>query len=219
MKKFLIISICVICVLAIAFFALYIILRSTPNDPNWPPPAAKPVIYLYPEEQTDITVNIDFDGELLCTYPLYNNGWNVTAFPDGKIIDKADGSEYSYLFWEGSSDKDYSIDEGFVVPGNETESFLKDKLSYMGLLPKEYNEFIVYWLPMLKDNKYNLISFVGDEYTEKAKLNIIPEPDSILRVFMVYKPLDNDIEIKEQELNHFNRQGFSVIEWGGCKLD
>lgn len=59
----------------------------------------KPVIYLYPTEPTDISVNIDFPdgGKFTCTYPDYGNGWNVTAYPDGTVINKRDGLEYSYL--------------------------------------------------------------------------------------------------------------------------
>ena len=36
------------------------------------------------------------------TYPTYNDGWEVTAYPDGRLINKADGTEH-YLFWEGGA--------------------------------------------------------------------------------------------------------------------
>ena len=38
--------------------------------------AAKPVIYLYPEEETAVTVKLDYAGALTCTYPAYGNGWD-----------------------------------------------------------------------------------------------------------------------------------------------
>ena len=38
----------------------------------------------------------------------------------------------------------------------------------MGLTPKEYNEFIVYWAPLLQNNPYNLISFQAKNYEELA---------------------------------------------------
>ena len=45
--------------------------------------------------------------------------------------------------------------EGFVVKGSESAEFLRETLSQMGLTPKEYNEFIVYWAPKSsKDNPY-----------------------------------------------------------------
>ena len=47
----------------------------------------KPVIYLYPEETTEVTVKLDFKGKLTSTYPAYENGWKVTAQPDGTLTD------------------------------------------------------------------------------------------------------------------------------------
>lgn len=177
----------------------------------------KPVIYLYPTQKTDISVNLKLDGKITCTYPEINKGWNVTAYPDGKIINKADGKEYSYLYWEGESNTKYDMSKGFVVKGDDTAGFLQEKLSYMGLTPREYNEFIVYWLPQMQNNKYNLITFQGKAYTDSAKLEISPKPDSMLRVFMAYKPLNKSIDIEEQKLETFERKGFTVVEWGGCE--
>ena len=89
----------------------------------------------------------------------------------------------------------------------------------MGLTPKEYNEFIVYWLPILQENKYNLITFAGKDYEALAKLTINPEPDSILRIMMLYKPLEEPVEIEEQKLEPFTRSGFTVVEWGGTQVE
>ncbi len=183
------------------------------------PEPDKPVIYLYPEEETDVNVKLDFNGELTFTYPEYpeNTGWNVTAMPDGILYDE-NGLEYSYLFWEGKSNVQYDMSEGFVVKGEDTVEFLQEKLAYMGLTPKEYNEFIVYWTPRMQNNKYNLISFQSDVYTDNAVLEVTPKPDSMLRVFMAFKPLDEYVEIPEQKLETFERKGFAVVEWGGAEM-
>ncbi len=174
---------------------------------------AKPVIYLYPEDILEINVTLEYGGTLTYTYPTYNDGWTVLADPNGKILHN--GDEYSYLFWEGASDVSYDMSSGFVVAGDDTEQFLREKLEYMGLLPHEYNEFIVYWVPLMINNEYNLISFQDSVYTENAKLEITPQPDSILRIFMAYKPLDSFFEIEQQQLATFERDGFTVVEWGG----
>ncbi|MDA3846773.1 MAG: hypothetical protein PF505_09585, partial [Vallitaleaceae bacterium] len=121
-------------------------------------------------------------------------------------------------FWEGITDKEWDIKEGFVVSKSDLITFLQDKLEYIGLTPAEYNEFIVYWLPKLGDNEYTLIYFASEEYVEIAKLIIEPEPESVLRVFMVAKAMDRYIEIPEQELDTFEREGFTVIEWGGTLI-
>lgn len=194
--------------------------QSTPKPTATIPIAApeKPVIYLYPTQELDVKVELDLDGTLDCTYPDYGDGWSVTAYPDGTVINRADGREYSYLYWEGTQNTTFDLSEGFVVKGANTASFLQDKLAYMGLTPKEYNEFIVYWLPQMQNNAYNLITFQGDAYTDSAKLKITPEPDSLLRVFMAYKALDEEIELPEQSLTEFQRTGFAVVEWGGCEI-
>ena len=174
----------------------------------------KPVIYLYPEKEQEVNVKLDLDGKFTFTYPEYNNGWNVTAKPDGTII--SDGKEYSYLFWEGlmpTFKPDFK--EGFVVKGSDSAEFLRETLSQMGLTPKEYNEFIVYWAPKLQENEYNKIYFAEDDYTDEAKLEINPKPESILRVFMVYEKADENTVLPKQEIKPFERIGFTVVEWGG----
>lgn len=188
------------------------------------PMPLKPVIYLYPTSSIDVNVKLSYDGGLI-TYPRYDDvkGWNVTANPDGTLKNKADNKEYSYLFWEGIPNKEseYDMNTGFVVKGKDIDSFLQDKLAKLGLTPKEYNEFIVFWYPKLMNNKYNIIHFATKgEYDDKAKLSISPKPDSVLRVFMVAKGVNDisNLKVKEQEIKPFVRNGFTVVEWGGTEL-
>ena len=178
---------------------------------------SKPVIYLYPESETEVTVRLEYKGRLTCTYPAPDpdGAWHVTARPDGTLTDKQ-GREYSYLFWEGASDETHpDFSRGFVVRGSDTAAFLREKLAYMGLTPREYNEFIVYWLPRMQDNPWNLIAFQGKNYTDSAPLTVTPRPDSVLRVFMAYRPLAAPIVVPPQELTPFVRRGFTLVEWGG----
>lgn len=179
---------------------------------------AKPVIYLYPEETTEVNVTLDVDGELLSTWPAYENGWTVTARPDGTLTD-VDGNEYSYLFWDAQNDIEWDFSTGFCVAGEDTGAFLRQTLSSMGLTPKEYNEFIVYWLPLMERNPYNLISFQGELYEESAGLSITPKPDSMLRVFMAWKAAEKPVDIPAQTFEPFEREGFTVVEWGGCQAE
>jgi hypothetical protein len=181
----------------------------------------KPVIYLYPEVKTQINVKINYRPGFSVTYPAYRNGWRVTANPQGRLIDSFDGKEYSYLYWEGNPDPDtnYDLSTGFVVKGEDIANFLQDKLSKMGLTPKEYNEFIVYWYPKMKHNLYNLIHFASPaEYFDRVVLEVSPPPEAILRVFMVFKPLNKFLEIQPQTIKPFKRGGFTVVEWGGSQL-
>lgn len=183
----------------------------------------KPVIYLYPPKPTKVNVQLDFNGKLMTTYPKYDDkeGWNVLAQPDGTLTNLADNQQYSYLFWDGYANVPISdFSTGFLVQGKDTKAFLQQTLSKLGLTPKEYNEMIVYWLPWMEHHPYNLIHFANKQYTDNAKLTITPAPDSMLRVFMSFKELKEPKTLKPQTLDFsFQRQGFSVIEWGGAEQD
>lgn len=177
----------------------------------------KPVIYLYPKEETPVSVKLDLDGKLTCTYPSYGEGWQVTASPDGTLKDQA-GQTYSYLYWEGQTHAQWDMSRGFCVKGEDTAAFLEDALEKLGLTRREANEFIVYWLPLMESNPYNVISFQEDAYTQAAKLDIEPKPDTLIRVFMAYKPSDCFVELEEQELIASEREGFTAVEWGGTEI-
>ena len=177
----------------------------------------KPVIYLYPETETRVTVKLDLSGELTCAYPAYDGGWTVTAAPDGTLTDEH-GRTYNYLYWEGEVANGFDFSKGFCVAGSDTAAFLEDALDRLGLTRREANEFLVYWLPRMQDNPYNLIAFQQEAYTESAKLTVSPQPDSVLRVFMAWKPLARPVDVPAQILPGFERRGFTLVEWGGAEV-
>ena len=179
--------------------------------------AAKPVIYLYPEETTQVEVALDYDGQLAHTYPAYRDGWQVTAQPDGTLTDET-GRAYYCLFWEGEGRWEYDFSRGFCVAGTDTAAFLEDALARLGLTDQEAQEFIIYWLPKMEGNRYNLIAFQGEAYTDHARLTVTPEPDTLLRVFMAWKPVEEPVDLPAQELAAPERTGFTVVEWGGVEL-
>ncbi|HEY1039846.1 MAG TPA: hypothetical protein VGF30_10600 [Bacteroidia bacterium] len=185
--------------------------------------ADKPVIYLYPTKETNVSVKLDLEEKMLFTYPQYNNGWNVTANPGGNLTQN--GKTYSYLFWEGKTEikkADVNYKEGFVVSSESLLAFFEEKLTKMGLSSKEQQDFITYWVPrMSKVNKHYIHFLFNNEFDKYAHLTISPKPDNTFRVFMIWDPLEEDKEIivKEQQLQSINRTGFSVVEWGGTEVN
>lgn len=180
--------------------------------------SAKPVIYLYPQEEEQVTVALAYDGTLTSVYPaLQDGGWTVTARPDGTLID-GDGREYYCLFWEGTCRWDYDFSRGFCVAGEDTAVFLEEALAALGLTDREADEFIIYWLPRMEGNAYNLIAFQGADYTDHARLTVSPQPDTMLRVFMAWKALPEPVEIPAQTLTAPAREGFTLVEWGGAEV-
>ena len=176
---------------------------------------AKPVLYLYPKEKTDVTVSFAHSNLLTTTYPKFVNEWKVTANPNGDLYDK-DGKYYYGLYWEETLVHPVSFDEGFYVTKDDAIKFLEEKLSYIGLNDRERNEFIMYWLPILEKNGKSLVYFELTEERESVnKINITPKPDSLLRIVMHVKKVDSKVNIKEEKLTKFNRKGFAAVEWGG----
>ena len=178
----------------------------------------KPVIYLYPEEPMDISVqiNIKENNNFTVVYPKFNeknNTWNVHANPNGEITIK--NKTYPYLFWEAESFLIEEINEGFIVKDEDAEIFLEEKLKILGLNEKESTDFITFWLPVLYENKLSLCNFQSKFYFENFDLNINPKPDTLLRIFILIKKLNTPIYFKEQKLESIGRKGFTVVEWGG----
>ena len=180
---------------------------------------AKPVIYFYPERPTVCSAKVTLDGMLTCTYPAHGaDGWkNFTAHPDGTLV-FPDGKEYYALYWEGEQNAQWDFSQGYCVPGADTAAFLEWALAQQGLTAREANEFIIYWLPRMQDNPYNVISFQTTAYTDSAALEITPAPDSLIRVFMAYYPTDTQVDIEPQAFESVAREGFTVVEWGGSQV-
>lgn len=187
---------------------------------EWGAMACKPVVYLYPETEMSCSVKLDLQGKLTCTYPDYGrDGWrDFVASPDGTLT-FADGRQFYCLYWEGALNAKWDFSQGYCVKGSETASFLADTLLRMGLTFREANEFIVYWLPLMQDNPYNVITFQGEAYEQAAQLKIDPKPDSVLRIFMAWRPSLSPVAIEAPTLVPFERKGFTVVEWGGAKVN
>ncbi len=178
----------------------------------------KPVIYLYPK--TDTTVNVRFADEmaLSASEPRYGNSWKVLAKPNGQLTDLKTSLTYPNLYWEGASINQLpQKDKGFLVKKEDIKNFLETSLKQFGLNTQEKQDFIDFWLPKLQEKPFYKISFyTTDEINTAIPLNINPRPDTIFRILMKYQGLNKPVSINPQVLpKPFNRDGFTVVEWGG----
>ena len=177
----------------------------------------KPVIYLYPETETNIDIELNVVGELSFTYPEYNDGWSVTADSLGNITNN--GETFNYLFWEGDHEFDGSkVDrnQGVIIEQSELVAYLEGALTKFGFTSTERANFITYWFPNMKDvtNLYIYFLFNGacDEFTT---LNISPEPSQTANFYMLWADSGNDLNkigLLPQEIPTFKRDGFTVLE-------
>ncbi|HSI21015.1 MAG TPA: hypothetical protein VLA04_04955 [Verrucomicrobiae bacterium] len=174
----------------------------------------KPVVYLYPTETTPVSVKVG--ANVTVSEPAYNNGWNVTAHPNGTLV-MGNGAEYPNLFWEGTGHGSYpEITKGFVVKTANIEATLRDHLKQLGLNAQETADFLEFWMPEMPTTPYTRVSWLNTrEMDELAPLTVSPKPDTSIRVFLDYEGLEVPIALPAQKLSAVPRHGFTLVEWGG----
>ncbi|MFT5778135.1 MAG: hypothetical protein ACI837_001091 [Crocinitomicaceae bacterium] len=183
------------------------------------PPAMvwKPVIYLYPEEETNVEVTMNIKGKDAFLYPAYDENWKFTAHPNGDLV--FGDNTYNYLFWEANATNSIQLDrnqDGFLVKREEVVSFLENKLTEANLTSKEKADFITFWGPKMTQNDLNFVHFVFNESCEQyADIAIDPVPKSVYRIYILFAPASESFNVNPQKMIAANRDGFHVIEWGG----
>lgn len=176
----------------------------------------KPVIYLYPQSTTRISVQLDPKGGFSASDPPYNKGWNIIAAPDSRLTEMKSGKIYPYLFWEGRGGMYKSPKNGFIVKQSNVHDFLVEKLGLLGLNGKETSDFIEFWEPRMHDSPYYFVGFHGNRIMDElAPLKIEPKPDTVIRILMDFLPLVEPIPVQEPIIKTPIRSGFTVVEWGG----
>ena len=162
-------------------------------------------------------VEVEPKGPFTLTIPEYSQkGWDVIAHPNGEI--NYNNTTLPYLYWEASLPDRLLTEpkEGYVVTYNELDDLFAKVLPQMGLNNKEQTEFSEYWLRALPKANYYFVGVMPEGEIDKlAPLKVEPQPDSVLRVTLFFKALDEKVAVNEPKLSGFTREGFVVTEWGG----
>ncbi|GEM_PF-1522187 len=191
--------------------------QEEPPSVGWVSPYCKPAIYLYPPEKTHVSVKISPNGRLSHTDPTYpQQGWDVTAYPDGKI-DYANKS-YNYLYYEAEIPDEFITlpQAGFIVPYRDISTFLTGLLPKLGLNQKETGQFTQYWEKALPESPYYIVKIVSPtNISVVSPLSINPVPQTVIRVTLHFEAVDNPVQISEPQIQPVQRSGFTVVEWGG----
>ncbi|MFH0927975.1 MAG: hypothetical protein V1821_00710 [bacterium] len=174
----------------------------------------KPVIYLYPEKTSSVSVRLPSFVKITKSEPAYNRGWNVSAEPDGTLTDKS-GATYGSLYWDGVGVGYETPKTGFIVKDGEVEKFFDVTLPRYGLNQKEAREFKDFWLPVVTGAPYYRVSFLTEEWSKAVPLNVSPRPQTQIRILMDWKKLGAPVSIPEPNIVTPKREGFTLVEWGG----
>lgn len=180
----------------------------------------KPVIYLQSPVKLDFSLQVDPTNDFTFTYPVYNNQWKGTLYPNGEV--EIQGQKYPYLFWDskqhfnpGKHSNGYRISKPEVIP------FLEKQLSNAGLTSTEKTDFITYWGPRLTRYETVFIQFfLQEDCTRFASIHCDPKPEAVNRLYIGFSEWNETLTpfIHSIDLPAFKREGFNILEWGGFEL-
>lgn len=175
----------------------------------------KPNIYLYPTENTILSVSLTFpaSGRITASIPDYRKGWLVSVETNGIINNK-----YEYLFYESEQPDVWQTTEGWIINVADLEQFFTENLLKYGFIGREIQDFTDYWIPKLKGYEYYEIYPQGKKIIDSViALEITKTPDSVLRLFYLIRGTSsatNDEITSPADNTPFIRNGFCVTEWG-----
>jgi len=191
------------------------------------------MVYNY-EENEELTISLNLANpkdRFLSLYPVpreskkNNVTWNL-VFKGNETLQFAENHKlYPYLFWESCDNNNVIVLKEFVcVRNEEVEEKLDAILESKGLNYKERCDMITYWLAELKASEFVKIGFLDEKlYNQYFPLEVTPLPKNMLRVFMLFE----NCEFEEKstvlsgrflENKQFNRNGPTIIEWGGMNM-
>ena len=178
----------------------------------------KPVIYLYPQKESQVKVQVD--AKITKSEPTYpSQGWLVTAKPNGELTYQ--NQSYPYLFWEGLGNGFYPDyrDQGTLVSQKDLIPTIYKQLSQLGLNQKESVDFMEFWQPRLPKSPYVRLTWLNTQDMNRlAPLSVEPKPDTAIRIFLEFEALKKPVTLKPQKLTAPARNGFTLIEWGGLLI-
>jgi len=167
------------------------------------------------------------DGELSDLQTQYTNCdiFNSPHAGSEYAKEACDKNIYPYLYWSGNRiGAQYpKLENGWIVEKKDLNNFLNAKLDEIGFNQKEKSDMLEYWTPYLnkKQGNYFRISFLQTrDMNQLAPMQITPTPNKVFRIFLDWDNYNSkpNTDIKPQILDRLtNRDGFTVVEWGGLK--
>ncbi|MDG5813966.1 hypothetical protein QA601_02665 [Chitinispirillales bacterium ANBcel5] len=169
-----------------------------------------PNVYLYPTETTDISVTLSFPlgGEVVTSDPEYGNGWDVIIDTLGMIDDTI-----PFLFYEASLMGPFNYDKAWIISESNLEQELRSLMEARAFVGREIDDFIDYWMPVLGGAAPYFIVYPQD-INALIEIDITPRPQSVHREMWLISSLNEPIDIPEPEPILFDRDGFTMMEWG-----
>lgn len=182
---------------------------------------SKPVIYLYPTKDTEVSVKVTIPGiitESIPEYPVATGWQHIFAHSNGTFVYQ--GNIYSELFYETQQNRVSPPTNGFIVSRDDVTKTLRMITTKLGFLPAEQTEFLNYWVTRLTSLKteYVFISLFNPQEKQAIdQVTIAPTPDTFLQYIFYFKGTKAWYPVEPLSLPSVvaQRNGFTAFEWGG----
>ena len=173
----------------------------------------KPNIYIYSDEPVWLTVAFDRPELLTVSIPEYKEGWTVRTEKDGKLTGYSE--EYDFLFYESRSQVGwFQTEEGFLLTADNRAEQMEAILDLYGFNEKEKADFIEFWDEKLDaDTTYAAYPQDTACLDEVMPVRFSEEPDHVFRLWFGFE--ECEIAPSLPEIEEIERDGLTVVEWGG----
>lgn len=173
-------------------------------------------LYLYPEKETQVTIQVKPPAQIISSNPTYNDSWQVLAYPDGRLK-TLDGKIFSKISYDYLTSPLGPPETGLVVKKEELGEALKTYGASLGLAGQEIADFVLFWQKNLPAAPYYLISHYNQAQSQTLMpLEISPRPDLLIQVVMYFKPLEKPVNANHPIFEKIPpRLGFVAVDWSG----
>lgn len=178
----------------------------------------KPNIYFYSEVPLQISVEFVEEHLLTKMIPEYSMGWNVMVHGDGKLT--CQDNTYDFLFYESlASESLVDKGTGWIIYEDARREQLLEILSLYDFNEQETVDFMDFWMEMLDEDTNYIMYPQNTECVDlQMPVEIQPEPAAITRIWFGFEKYDGQ-RVETPKVTPINREGFTVVEWGGFFLD
>ena len=104
-KKVLKFLIYLIAILSTSIVVTKVICYIESKNNHYPGVVDKPILYIYPTTETDLTITLKNDSLITTSYPEYENNWKIHVNKDGNIYDYKTEKNYYALYWGGEDNR------------------------------------------------------------------------------------------------------------------
>lgn len=183
-------------------------------DPATGIPVYKPNIYLYCENDMEAEVRIYPPQWITQSIPRYDEatGWKA------RIVNGSLNGTGDFLFYEAEvPEEGFQKETGWKIEAGKHETLLSGILDKYGFNKKEKEDFLDFWLGMLdEDTDYYAYPQGNTEVDAMMPLLLDPYPDHVFRLWFYFEPANGKEPPQTPgEPDRIQRNGFSVVEWGG----